>query len=546
MTARSWTELIANPWVMSEAPAGARSARGPSGATLYAPDEQVLAEVGWPAGDYAARYWALRANLGLGEDIRMLAEALGAARWEAFAQRRLKRRVIHLHLLFCWPDGSGGWALIDRGEGTVFGLGAALRYAALDAKRRGGALLLIVSHRAFRRWALLALARMTGEALSALAAGREALTQGERARWERLGTDWAAQPVAGLPRLPAPGRPKGVRQRKGAPPSLTPPTWFAALEAYERLPQGAREAFRYLAWHPLLDAPCLATFLDVGEAEAAGHLEALARAGLAEEHAEGWAISTGGARMLAQREGLGDFARRHEAWLRELRRRAGHTQAVHRFFARLKRDLDRRARATRALPDGRPYYEWGAYECELGAAQSYLSDGRVRTHRPDGYGALRAGERWTRFFLEVDGWLDAQGRVGGRSMCSIAVWREKLARRAHYRAAGWWALRYPAFPRLLVVTTDARNLALIAGALAEQGTGEAVYVALAEDVARAGPTARIWRAVDARGVGEVGYPFDDFDQPGVIRRAREADALEALARANALRAAAAAWALGKR
>ncbi|MBO9346053.1 MAG: hypothetical protein J7601_10060, partial [Chloroflexi bacterium] len=121
MTARSWTELVANPWVMSEAPAGARSARGPSGATLYAPDEQVLAEVGWPAGDYAARYWALRANLGLGEDIQKLAKALGAARWEAFAQRRLKRRVIHLHLLFCWPDGSGGWALIDRGEGTVFG-----------------------------------------------------------------------------------------------------------------------------------------------------------------------------------------------------------------------------------------------------------------------------------------------------------------------------------------------------------------------------------------------------------------------------------------
>lgn len=549
--------LIAHPWSSAGA-LGFRpdpapwlaEARAPNGEALYAVgDPDVLRRAGWPGGDYRARYWALRADLGLAADLSRLVEALRPAKREALAERRMKRRPLHLHLLLGWEDGSGAWVLDDRGEGTALAWATMLRYLALDAQRRDGALLLIVSARAFRRWALLALTRLLGgqaRRLTALACGREALTRGRAAAWEVLGEGWALLPAGDWPRLAMPGGVRAVRRRKEAL-DLSAPPWAAALPAIEGCGAAAQAVLRCLAQRPLLDVRALAAFCDLGEEEAAGALEALRVAGLVEGEGGGWWITAAAAEALAARAGLGDLARRHAFFLAHLRRAPGHTRAVHRFFARLKTDLAQRARATRPLADGRAYYEWGTYESEMGAAHRYLRDGRMRLHRPDGYAALRVGERWVRFFLEMDGWLDERGRVGGRSMCSYPIWLEKLARRKDYRLSGWWALRYPDFPMLLVVTTDARNLALIQAGLAELGETEGVRVALAEEVGRAGPSAQVWREVTARGAGARDYLCAGFAQPGLVQGAEaRPDVLAAMARAEALRVASEAWAAGRR
>jgi len=536
----------ANPWMSARAlwgtaqpPEGwqGASARGPHGTLLYAPQAGWLDE--YPRGDYARRYWTLRANLGLAEQISQFVVALRPARWEALVERSLKRRAVYVHLLVAWEDGCGAWGLIDHGQHTVFAWAAALRYCALDARRRGGALLLAVSPLAFRRWAILALGRLLGgESLTILACGGDALTRGLDARWERLGEDWALRPAGAVARLKQPGAIR-VARRRSSPIQLEPPCWAGPVEG---LREAEWRALEGIAWCPLIgegELSALHGASDFAELEAGG-LIARAEGG-------GWVLSACGEALMALRDVGGEWSRRRAHLAGEARRQAGHTRAVYRFFARLRRDLEQLARATRPLEDGRPYYEWGVYHSELIAAHRYLRDGKARIYRPDGYGSIRVGTRWVRFFVELDGWLDESGRVGGRSVCSYQVWLEKLARRRDYRLSGWWALRYPDFPALLVVTTDARNLALIQAALVALGEAEEVRVALAEDVWRAGATARVWRAVSGRGAGEYDYLAPGFAQPGLVARGQDRpDALAAVARANALRAAAEAWAIGQR
>ena len=93
---------------------------------------------------------------------------------------------------------------------------------------------------------------------------------------------------------------------------------------------------------------------------------------------------------------------------------------------------------------------------------------------------------------------------------------------AYYRSMRW-TLRYPTFPRLLIVTTDERNLpvvhdALIASARALQIASPQVYVAHNLEIARYGAMARVWCDVTMENEDKC-YAFDNAQPPDIVQTA---------------------------
>jgi hypothetical protein len=191
--------------------------------------------------------------------------------------------------------------------------------------------------------------------------------------------------------------------------------------------------------------------------------------------------------------------RRHAFFRADAERRPFHALAVSRFFEALKSQSISRSRTTRRLdtPPGKvnegviPFYDLATFESEMDSSESYIHNGAVRYWRPDGYGALRSGVTWTRFWLEMDGTPQSASRS------SASAWEAKIARLYEYNLSGRWTLRYPVFPHLLIVTTDLHKRLLIQEALiglarSRSMTPLQVFAASLGAVQAVGPYAQTW------------------------------------------------------
>ncbi|NJM42562.1 MAG: hypothetical protein HC853_18380 [Anaerolineae bacterium] len=166
----------------------------------------------------------------------------------------------------------------------------------------------------------------------------------------------------------------------------------------------------------------------------------------------------------------------------------------------------------------------------------YARFGTARYFRPDGGGTLRAGATQTYFWFEMDGTPAAPSRK------DPAVWAGKLSRLCDYVQSGRWALRYPEMPRLLIITTDLRNLPYITDALGFAARARSMeppltFVAVLSAVQQRGPLAKIWREVlpDDETDNELGYAFDDVAPLAVkSAKAKPLNLIDELQRAEAM------------
>ena len=202
-------------------------------------------------------------------------------------------------------------------------------------------------------------------------------------------------------------------------------------------------------------------------------------------------------------------SRRYHFYRADHERRAHHTLAAYQFLANLSQHCVRRSKAAPKLVGDVPYYALDVCESEFIASDWYSRFGTSRYFRPDGAGVVRAGATLTHFWLEMDGTPAAPSRK------DPAVWSGKLSRLCEYVQTGRWALRYPELPRLLIVTTDLRNLPYIADALGFAAQARAmeppfVFVAALAAVQQRGPLAKIWREVLGENADDaLDYAFDD-------------------------------------
>jgi hypothetical protein len=319
-----------------------------------------------------------------------------------------------------------------------------------------------------------------------------------------------------------------------------PPARLNNLSAVEALTDEAFDVLTFLCRHPVCPTSTVQAFTGRDEVEmlraiislqsfglinAAPVEEAVARSG--RELPALWVATEEAVRLRALRNGLDEdqAARRHRFFASDHTRRPYHTLEAHRFFERLQQYCVQRSRATRTLDavpdqpdDGHvPYYDLGVYDAELMASDSYLHNGQWRTWRPDGYGALRCGATWTRFWLEIDGTGQA------RSRASLDTWLGKLDGLCSYYRSWRWTLRYPAFPCLLIVTTNEHNLAPAHDALALSARAcdvsmPQVFMALSGQVESFGAMANVWRDITS-GESEACYGFDNAQTPGLVQAA---------------------------
>lgn len=477
---------------------------------------------------------------------------------ELFAPRRYKNADLFLHGQFVRGNSRGKarpchpYVLhIDRGDSSVWQWWGHLRYLATWAGRLAPNVrptLLIVSPRPFRATAMLMLARMAGTTqampVAATALRELAVTQGLIAvaqqpnGWRMLlpnqtlvsadpfqheGVDaeayersaFAVMTVARA--LVKRDSDRRTRVFNRSSPIPTPP---AGIERLESLEDAAQRMLMGLCRYPVATPSILAGMLDLPQATVVSCLDQLARVGLAETVASKideavWVATDMGAQLQLAREMQPASALKRYGFFRaDHTRRVIHTLTGYRFFTALREHCQRRSRAMRKLDtrpstvnDGRiPYYELAVIESELMAADWFVRDGVRHYWRPDGYGALRAGTRWTRFWLEID------GTTGAPSRKDPQVWAGKMARLCDYAQTGRWALRYPELPRLLIVSTDLRNGPLIFDTLSEAARAHAmppprVFIASHEAIRQRGALAKIWHEV-THGDEALGYAFD--------------------------------------
>ncbi len=298
---------------------------------------------------------------------------------------------------------------------------------------------------------------------------------------------------------------------------VSPSNWFKAMQAVESLGDSENKVLAFLCRHPVCPASTIAVFTNLREEMLPKVLDTLQAAGSIEpaviDQAQTkvrrrlptlWLAREEVVWLLASRRGLDpDLAiRRYHFFASDHTRRPYHTLAAHLFFEWLRRYCLQRGRAARYLDaeSGKPnegqvsYYDLAVYDAELIAADHYRDGDHIRTWRPDGYGALRCGTDWTRFWLEIDGTPDIPSRAG------LETWLGKLGGQCDYYASMKWRLRYPTFPRLLIVTTNEQNLSLARDALITSVRVRSlpvpeVYMAPVDDISRYGAMARTWHNV---------------------------------------------------
>jgi len=149
---------------------------------------------------------------------------------------------------------------------------------------------------------------------------------------------------------------------------------------------------------------------------------------------------TGSSAAARQTRSGGARARRRGRYLAWMARYGEHTagmQAVYLGFVR----------AARAAGQAHALEEWrGEWAC----VRYFAHDGAWQILRPDAVGRYRAGAEELSFFVELD-----------RGTYGPGVFRAKLAAYSAYRASGAWARGSPAFPTMLVVTSDEKRLRTI-------------------------------------------------------------------------------------
>jgi hypothetical protein len=294
----------------------------------------------------------------------------------------------------------------------------------------------------------------------------------------------------------------------------------------EKLEGGSYKVLTFLSRNPVAPLSCVAIFCGMPFTQAQVELDALASSGFADQVQTPltesiWSATDRAIGLLHEREMQTVGAmKRYRFFRADHERRLIHTLSAYRFFENLKKQCDGRSRATRKLDtlpgtinDGRiPYYELAVFESELMASDWYVMNGATRYWRPDGYGAIRAGVTWTRFWIEIDGTTQAPSRK------DPAVWDGKMGRLCDYIVSQRWALRYPDIPRLLIITTDIRNQPLIHDALVEAARARSiepprVLVADAATMKQRGAGGRIWHEVTdtGRGTDTPVYAFDRWN-----------------------------------
>ena len=531
----------------------------------------------------SGRYWALRTALEFTDDLRTIFDAtvreidsghrFTSLAYDLFLPRMYKSAEVYLHAslaLFTTDHAYPYFLLLDRGDATVWQWYPQLRCLARMARASHAPgyfpPLLIVSTRDFRARAVLALVHMAGPALAvtatslrevALKGGLLAVTR-ERG-WLAMKADaklTIVDPfaVAGMTHadyrrcrfgVRKPGdllaRPTTKVVTAKAPMSLARPASLKGLEHLEALTDDPYRLLIFLVRHPVMPLTALASFLDRLPEAVQHDLDTLEQHNLAEgvaaPHRLGesiWAATDLGLRLRLAREMQPPYAlKRYRFHRRDAQRHLFHTLAEHRFFEALKTRCDARSRSTRKLDTAPgtlntghiPYYELAVFESEVLAGDWYIKNGQARHWQPDGYGALRAGATYTRFWLEIDGTIQAPSRK------DPTVWAGKMGRLCDYIESGRWALRYPHVPRLLIVTTDLVNRKLVYDALvtaARTHTLKAlpeVYLADRQMVQQRGPLGRIWHHVSSTGAtgsrNDLCYAFEGVAPLAV--RARQPD-----------------------
>jgi len=286
------------------------------------------------------------------------------------------------------------------------------------------------------------------------------------------------------------------------------PHWLEGLADLEGLGVAAYQLLVFLSRNPVAPLSCIAAFSEMPLALVDTHLASLTQLGFVERvqtrlMEQVWVATDRALQLLYAREMQPASAiQRYHFYRADHQRRLLHTLSAYRFFEQLKKHCDGRSRVTRKLDtwpgtinDGMiPYCELAVFESELIASDWYVMNGTTRYWRPDGYGALRAGLTWTRFWIEIDGTTQAPSRK------DPAVWDGKMGRLCDYIVSRRWALRYPEIPRLLIITTDLRNRPLIHDALIEAARARSikppyVLVADAASIKQRGAGARVWQDV---------------------------------------------------
>ncbi len=414
-----------------------------------------------------------------------------------------------------------------------------MRYLEAWAKRTVGDFppLLVICPNHFRAGAILRLARTTCKSLTVVATGRRdiALTEGlivvaqQPKGWRimlpngRLATidpfAWPSMPREvydkssfAIDRLQRLADKVASKQAQ--------PVANERLEKFNSLNEHEHQLLAFLARNPVVPESAIATFLKRSPAEIQRDLLALEAAGFAQRTPSKfdesiWSASDDGATVRFECEMQPtNHLRRYRFFRADHERRLTHTLGVYRFLESLHQHCERRSRATRKLDsrpddlnDGHvPMFALKAFESEFTASDVYRLRGQTHFWRPDGYGAVRAGKSVTHFWLELDGTANAPSRF------DPAVWAGKLGRLCDYVQSGRWQLRYPKLPRLLIVTTDLRNVTHIYDALVESAharnmrTLPSVWVAGSAAVQQRGLLAKVWRDV-ANDDEAWGYAF---------------------------------------
>ena len=498
------------------------------------------------------RFWAMRCAQPVVQDVTALvaatlrtidrSEAQGVvdAQCRLFLARRQHAQDVFVHALVALRGRHAQkrfHLLIDHAYGDVWQWAGVLRCLRQWAKSAGEAVtnfptLLIISTSSFRAMAMLALTQMCGIATPVAATGRLAdirrhglLDDVERMQWSSVlggAITTVVNPLSlanDVPLTVIERQRAALSNRTDRPIDLTPSPILGRIEALDALTPTQYRVLLFLSRNPVVTNAVIAAWLSVADPHA--DLAVLRACGLVEQvpakfDENIWAATDDTMQLLAARQLQPDgWLRRYRFFRADHERRLIHTLTGYRFFAAVKEQCQRRSRSMRKL-DTRPgtlntgvipYYSMLGFESEWMASDWYASDGHVRYWRPDGYGALRAGASVTHFWIEIDGTPNAPSRKDPQ------VWAGKLGRLCDYVQSRRWQLRYPALPRMLIVTTDLRNRMLIFDALVETARARSmavpqVWVTAQAAVQQRGALAKIWFNASI-GDEVMGYAFEN-------------------------------------
>ncbi len=506
------------------------------------------------------RYWQLRSAMEIQQEtiailhasVRNLGDPYRFLDYELFVPQRYLNSTLFLHArlaLFSGSQVAPFYLLLDRGEASVWQWHAHLkalgRWAEETPSNQFFPSLLIVSTREYRARAMLVLASMLGRGLSAFATSdrKEVLRDGLfAARWSA----WPSQSSDILPAAPFDGAMTDVdtlqrsahrlansvtlpnmKSRSPVEPTskrqvidLSPYGALKSLGTLERLDAEQARLLTFLARHPACPVTTIAALLNLPEGVCAARLSELRDQQLAaplraQIDVALWAATDLGLELRFGREMQPAGAlKRYHFFRADHERRATHTLAMYGFFESLKSNADRRSKAMRrldtvpgAINTGHiPYLMLSVFESEFMASDWFTLNGKTRFFRPDGYGALRAGLCWTRFWLEID----------NDTHRSASSWEEKLIRWCDYLATRRWQLRYATLPRILIVTHDLKLRGLVQDIVVPVARTHRIdipeiYLAHHDAVQQRGPLGKVWRSIAAQD-DSFSYAFDGLER----------------------------------